>query len=149
MILVRSRLALFALTLPEICLGRALRILCASVIFPSLVAQMGAFAPPEESATGVEIGGPAYPVTNNRAGVPAVPAIQAAQASAQSGPTWPSSVTQSQAAIQKAFGIDFSPYLTGQDPNLGSQVTEAQILSRMQVVAPRVSVRKYFIGIVG
>jgi uncharacterized repeat protein (TIGR01451 family) len=43
---------------------------------------------------------------------------------------------QAQTPIVKAYGIDFSPYETGQDPNLGSQVTAAQILSRMQVVAP-------------
>jgi exo-beta-1,3-glucanase (GH17 family) len=39
----------------------------------------------------------------------------------------------------KVYGIDFSPYLTGQNPNLGSQVTSAQILARMQVIAPYTS----------
>ena len=34
------------------------------------------------------------------------------------------------------YGLDFSPYLTGQDPNLNSQISAAQITSRMQIVAP-------------
>ena len=35
---------------------------------------------------------------------------------------------------QLLSGLDFSPYLNGQDPTLNSQITAAQIASRMQVV---------------
>ena len=41
-----------------------------------------------------------------------------------------------QSPSQLLYGLDFSPYLTGQDPNLNSQISAAQITSRMQVVAP-------------
>ena len=34
------------------------------------------------------------------------------------------------------YGLDFSPYLNGQDPNLRPPVGAAQIASRMQIVAP-------------
>jgi uncharacterized repeat protein (TIGR01451 family) len=34
------------------------------------------------------------------------------------------------------YGIDFSPYENGQDPNLSPQIPASQILSRMQIVAP-------------
>ena len=47
----------------------------------------------------------------------------------------PESATQAQSPVT-VYGIDFSPYLTGQDPNLGSQVSASQILSRMQIIAP-------------
>lgn len=33
-------------------------------------------------------------------------------------------------------GLDFSPYVNGQDPNLGSQVSEEQLRARMQIIAP-------------
>jgi uncharacterized protein (TIGR03437 family) len=36
----------------------------------------------------------------------------------------------------KTYGIGFSPYINGQDPNLGVQITATQIRSRLQVVAP-------------
>src|ERR1039458_8018264 len=36
----------------------------------------------------------------------------------------------------KVFGIDFSPYENGQDPNLNPQIPISQILSRMQILAP-------------
>jgi exo-beta-1,3-glucanase (GH17 family) len=37
----------------------------------------------------------------------------------------------------KLHGLDFSPYVDGQDPNIGSpQVSEEQMLERMQIVAP-------------
>jgi exo-beta-1,3-glucanase (GH17 family) len=36
----------------------------------------------------------------------------------------------------KVYGIDFSPYLNGQDPNLGSQISANQILTRMQIMSP-------------
>ena len=36
----------------------------------------------------------------------------------------------------RVYGIDFSPYENGQDPNLNSQIPDSQILSRMQIVAP-------------
>ena len=34
------------------------------------------------------------------------------------------------------FGLDFSPYLEGQDPNLGTVVPEAQLRERMRIVQP-------------
>lgn len=34
------------------------------------------------------------------------------------------------------FGLDFSPYINNQDPNLGSTISEQQLRSRMQIVAP-------------
>jgi hypothetical protein len=34
------------------------------------------------------------------------------------------------------YGLNFSPYLSGQDPNLNSQITLAQITARMQICAP-------------
>jgi exo-beta-1,3-glucanase (GH17 family) len=42
----------------------------------------------------------------------------------------------SQVPTQQLHGLNFSPYLTGQDPNLGAQVSAAQIASRMQFIAP-------------
>lgn len=37
----------------------------------------------------------------------------------------------------KLYGLDFSPYVDGQDPNIGSpQVSEQQMLERMQIIAP-------------
>ena len=36
----------------------------------------------------------------------------------------------------KLYGLDFSPYMDGQDPNQGSQVSEAQLRARMAIVAP-------------
>jgi exo-beta-1,3-glucanase (GH17 family) len=36
----------------------------------------------------------------------------------------------------KLHGLNFSPYLDGQDPNLGSFVSEDQIRERMQIIAP-------------
>ena len=41
--------------------------------------------------------------------------------------------------ISRIYGLDFSPYENGQDPNLGSQLTASQILSRMQIVAPYIT----------
>ena len=40
------------------------------------------------------------------------------------------------AAPAQVYGIDFSPYQNGQDPNLNPQISASQILSRMQIVAP-------------
>ncbi len=34
------------------------------------------------------------------------------------------------------YGINFSPYLDGQSPNLGSQVSNSQITARLQIAAP-------------
>lgn len=45
-------------------------------------------------------------------------------------------VSWAQAPVAKLNGLDYSPFLTGQDPNRGSQVTYAQNYSRMQIVAP-------------
>lgn len=36
----------------------------------------------------------------------------------------------------KIAGINFSPYVDGQDPNRGSQVTEEQLTQRMRLIAP-------------
>jgi len=36
----------------------------------------------------------------------------------------------------KVYGLDFSPYMDGQDPNQGSQVSEAQLRARMAIIAP-------------
>jgi exo-beta-1,3-glucanase (GH17 family) len=35
----------------------------------------------------------------------------------------------------KLYGIGFSPYIDGQDPNSGTQISEAQITARMQIIA--------------
>jgi exo-beta-1,3-glucanase (GH17 family) len=37
---------------------------------------------------------------------------------------------------QRLIGLNFSPYVDGQDPNLGSVVNEAQLRTRLQIVAP-------------
>ena len=36
----------------------------------------------------------------------------------------------------KVYGINFSPYIDGQDPNLGSTIPEEQLKARMDIVAP-------------
>ena len=36
----------------------------------------------------------------------------------------------------RLYGLNFSPYVDGQDPNLGSLVSEDQIRERMQIIAP-------------
>lgn len=36
----------------------------------------------------------------------------------------------------RLHGLNFSPYIDGQDPNLRSQVTEAQLRQRMEMIAP-------------
>jgi hypothetical protein len=36
----------------------------------------------------------------------------------------------------KLDGINFSPYLSGQSPDLGSQISEDQIRQRLSIVAP-------------
>jgi hypothetical protein len=38
--------------------------------------------------------------------------------------------------LSPVYGIDFSPYENGQDPNLNPQIPIGQILSRMGIVAP-------------
>jgi PKD repeat protein len=38
--------------------------------------------------------------------------------------------------INKVYGINFSPYIDGQNPNYGSQVDEKQIRERMKIIAP-------------
>src|ERR1017187_8878459 len=45
-------------------------------------------------------------------------------------------ISTAQAVAQNTYGIDFSPYTNGQDPNSGTQVSAAQILARMQIIAP-------------
>ena len=36
----------------------------------------------------------------------------------------------------RVYGLNFSPYLEGQDPNLGSEVSEQQLRARMAIIAP-------------
>jgi exo-beta-1,3-glucanase (GH17 family) len=36
----------------------------------------------------------------------------------------------------RVYGLNFSPYLEGQDPNLGSEVNEQQLRARMAIIAP-------------
>lgn len=36
----------------------------------------------------------------------------------------------------KLYGLDFSPYMDGQDPNRGSRVSEEQLRARMEIIAP-------------
>src|SRR5665213_2098467 len=36
----------------------------------------------------------------------------------------------------QTYGIDFSPFEAGQDPNSGTGISAGQILSRMQMIAP-------------
>lgn len=43
---------------------------------------------------------------------------------------------RSQVINYKTAGQNFSPYIDGQDPNFKSQITEQQLRTRMQVVAP-------------
>jgi exo-beta-1,3-glucanase (GH17 family) len=46
-------------------------------------------------------------------------------------------IVNGEAAAGTAFyGLDFSPYLAGQSPNQGTQITETQLRARMQIVAP-------------
>ena len=50
------------------------------------------------------------------------------------GSNW--SPIRSQVINYKTFGQDFSPYIDGQDPNLRSPISEQQLRTRMQIVAP-------------
>lgn len=36
----------------------------------------------------------------------------------------------------QTYGLNFSPYIDGQDPNLGSEVSEEQLRTRMEVIKP-------------
>lgn len=36
----------------------------------------------------------------------------------------------------KVSGLNFSPYINGQDPNLGSYVDEGQLMTRMEIIGP-------------
>ncbi len=51
-------------------------------------------------------------------------------------PTPTTTPTSQPGVAYRLYGLDFSPYVDGQDPNFGSQVPEAQLRERMQVVAP-------------
>jgi exo-beta-1,3-glucanase (GH17 family) len=44
----------------------------------------------------------------------------------------------------KLHGIDFSPYMDGQDPNLGSRVSEQQLSERLAIIAPYVDRARSF-----
>jgi exo-beta-1,3-glucanase (GH17 family) len=52
-----------------------------------------------------------------------------------SGLTRPAGGTGPEIA-RRVFGLNFSPYVDGQDPNLGSTVTEDQLRQRLRIVAP-------------
>src|SRR5262245_22409274 len=54
-------------------------------------------------------------------------------------------VTRGHQAINyKTFGLDFSPYIDGQDPNRRLQITEQQLRDRIQIIAPHTQwVRTY------
>ena len=56
----------------------------------------------------------------------------------------PPPVPQPPVIVEKMAGLNFSPYLAGQDPNQGTQISENQLTSRMQMVVPLTrSVRTY------
>lgn len=38
-------------------------------------------------------------------------------------------------SIRRVYGLNFSPYMDGQDPNWGSQISEEQLRERMRIVA--------------
>lgn len=38
--------------------------------------------------------------------------------------------------LKKLFGLNFSPYIDGQDPQVNAQVSEKQITARMKIIAP-------------
>ncbi len=38
-------------------------------------------------------------------------------------------------SVYKPYGLDFGPYTDGQDPNLQTEISEAQLLARMQIIA--------------
>ncbi|MCK4599191.1 hypothetical protein KAU37_05155 [Candidatus Bipolaricaulota bacterium] len=38
----------------------------------------------------------------------------------------------------RLYGLNFSPYMDGQDPNQGSQISEEQLRARMEIIAPHV-----------
>src|SRR3954447_14390077 len=38
--------------------------------------------------------------------------------------------------ISRIYGLNFSPYLNGQDPNQGVQISASQVQARLQIVAP-------------
>ena len=48
----------------------------------------------------------------------------------------PDPVSPPLSATVQIYGLDFSPYLNGQDPNRGDIVSEEQIEARMKVIAP-------------
>lgn len=48
---------------------------------------------------------------------------------------WPRPVSAQPTAAYKTYGMNFSPFIDGQDPNLRTEISEAQILARMQIIA--------------
>src|SRR5690242_5504863 len=50
----------------------------------------------------------------------------------------PSRAVHAQALPQTVFGLDFSPYINGQNPNSSPapQISATQIRSRLQIIAP-------------
>lgn len=47
-------------------------------------------------------------------------------------------------AFRPLYGLDFSPYVDGQDPNRGSVVSEPQLRARLQIVAPYTQWVRFF-----
>lgn len=48
----------------------------------------------------------------------------------------PTADRSGEAGRTKLFGLNFSPYLDGQDPNQGAQVSEEQLRERIEIIAP-------------
>ncbi|OGY25961.1 MAG: hypothetical protein A2Z24_02480 [Candidatus Woykebacteria bacterium RBG_16_44_10] len=53
-------------------------------------------------------------------------------------PTWTSTATRTPTptVVYRLYGLNFSPYMDGQDPNHGDQISESQLRSRMAIIAP-------------
>lgn len=62
--------------------------------------------------------------------------LQQSSAPDARGTTAVTSAVNQASTTTKVFGLNFSPYIDGQDPNINPQVSADQVLSRMQIVAP-------------
>lgn len=47
----------------------------------------------------------------------------------------PASCTRTQGTVARVYGIDFSLYIDGQNPNFGAQIPPAQMMDRLQIIA--------------
>jgi len=52
------------------------------------------------------------------------------------GPTTPTTPTTPTNPVYQVYGLNFSPYKDGQDPNYGSVASDAQIRERLKIIAP-------------